>query len=40
MTLILILKSILKSEALGEHSHLSGNQNKIDINIDFGKKDY
>lgn len=33
-----IEESILKSEDLGEHSHLSGNQNKIDINIDFEKK--
>jgi len=29
---------IIKSKTAGEHSHLSGNQNKIDINIDFENK--
>jgi serine/threonine-protein kinase HipA len=29
---------ILKAKTKGEHSHLSGNQNKVDINIDFENK--
>jgi serine/threonine-protein kinase HipA len=33
-----IEKEVLESTAEGEHSHLSGNQNKIDINIDFEQK--
>jgi len=31
-------EEVLKAKTKGEHSHLSGNQNKVDINIDFKNK--
>jgi len=36
---VLIDDDILNAEATSEHSHMSGNQNKVDISIDFEKNE-